>query len=358
MRFTLVPMQTRNFCFIALLITSFSAVPAVCQTQPLAADGTLRFADLGTCKLVSGRQIENCRLGYRTWGKLNAERSNAVLFPSWFSGTSENLSGAIGANGLVDPAKYFVIAVDALGDGVSSSPSNSDSQHGPDFPAFTLRDMVNAEYRLATETLGLKYLHAVMGISMGGQQTFEWMVDYPTFMDVAIPIVGSPRPNSRDLLLYSADSDAVKSDPAWDHGRYTKPPAAGLAEMIWELNLTTPENYARTHPRQKFEAEHETMMSKGILPFDANDWLAQLDAIIHLDVAHGGSMEEAARRVKARVLVVSAAQDHMVNPKPALDFAALLGAKTFILKGDCGHIATGCEAATLDPVVRAFLAQK
>ena len=346
-------MQNHGLKFVALFLALFGF--AVCQSQPSNPDGRLQFADLGSCKLVSGRQIDDCRLGYRTWGKLNAERSNAVLFPSWFSGISESLSGAVGTNGLVDPAKYFVITVDALGDGVSSSPSNSASQHGPDFPAFTVQDMVNAEYRLATETLGLSHLHAVMGISMGGQQTFEWMVDYPDFMDVAVPIVGSPRPNSRDLLLYVADSDAVKLDPAWDHGRYAKPPAAGVAEMIWELNLTTPENYARTHPRAKFPSDHETMISKGILPFDANDWLAQLDAIIHLDVAHGGSMEDAARRVKARVLVVSSAQDHMVNPRPALDFAKLIGAKTFILESDCGHIATGCEASTLNPAVRAFL---
>jgi homoserine O-acetyltransferase len=80
-----------------------------------------------------------------------------------------------------------------------------------------------------------------------------------------------------------------------------------------------------------------------------------LEAVIHLDVAHGGSLEDAARRVKAKVLVVNAAQDHMVNPKPALDFAALMGARTLVLEGDCGHLAIGCEAATLNPAVRAFL---
>lgn len=352
-------MQNRCLKFVALSLVSLGiAGPAICQMQQSAPGGHLQFADLGTCKLVSGSQIENCRLGYRTWGKLNADRSNAVLFPSWFSGTSENLSGAVGPHGLVDPARDFIITVDALGDGVSSSPSNSTAQHGPDFPAFTVQDMVNAEYRLATDTLGLKHLHAVMGISMGGQQTFEWMVDYPDFMDLAVPIVGSPRPNSRDLLLYHADMDAVKSDPGWNHGRYSQPPAAAGAQMIWEMNLTTPENYARTHPREKFQSEYETMISKGILPFDANDWLAQLDAIVHLDVAHGGSLEDAARRVKARVLVVSASQDHMVNPAPALNFAKLIGARTFILEGDCGHIATGCEASTLNPVVRAFLENK
>src|SRR5215469_7319959 len=218
---------------------------AILALAPLAAtgqQGQQQFADLGACKLVSGRQIDHCRLGYRTWGTLNAARSNAVLFPTWFSGVSANLADAIRPTSLVDPTKYFVIAVDALGDGVSSSPSNSTTQHGPDFPAFTIQDMVNAEYRLATETLHLTHLHAVMGISMGGIQTFEWMVDYPEFMDVAIPLVGSPRPNSRDLLLYRTSADAVKSDPAWRMGRYTQPIAAPVAELIWQLNLSTPMN--------------------------------------------------------------------------------------------------------------------
>ncbi len=331
---------------------------AILTLAPLAAaaqQGQQQFADLGSCKLVSGQQIDHCRLGYRTWGALNAARSNAVLFPSWFSGTSAQLAASIKPDGLVDPTKYFVIAVDALGDGVSSSPSNSATQHGPDFPAFTIQDMVDTEHRLVTETLGLTHLHAVLGISMGGQQTFEWMVDYPGFMDVAIPIVGSPHPDSRDLLLYHADADAVKADPAWQQGRYTQPIVVPVAELIWQLNLTSPANYLHTHSIDQFNADYAAAHSKGIRPFDANDWLAQLDAIDHLDVAHDGSMEDAARRVKARVLVVNAAQDHMVSPEPALNFAKRIGAKTIVLESDCGHLSPGCEATTLDPAVRSFL---
>jgi homoserine O-acetyltransferase len=324
-----------------------------CAQQPAA--GEQQFANLGACKLTSGRQIDNCRLGFRIWGALNADHSNAVLFPSWFSGTSASLKDSIGAHNLVDSAKYFVVAIDAVGDGVSSSPSNSPTQHGPDFPAFTIQDMVNTEYRLATETLHLTHVHAVMGISMGGIQTFEWMVDYPDFFDVAIPIVGSPRPNSRDLLLYRADSDAVKADPAFHDGRYTQPPAAPIAELLWEINLTSPANFARTEAPAAFAADYAKWYSTGILPFDANDWLTQLDAVIHHDIAHGGALADAVSRVKAKVLVVSSAQDHMVNPAPALDFARLIGAKTFVLDGDCGHIDFGCEASKLNPVVRAFL---
>ena len=77
--------------------------------------------------------------------------------------------------------------------------------------------------------------------------------------------------------------------------------------------------------------------------------------MIHHDVSHGGSLEDAAKKVKARVLVVVAAQDHMVNPKPALDFAPLIGAKTLVLESDCGHLAPGCEMSKMAPSVRAFL---
>jgi homoserine O-acetyltransferase/O-succinyltransferase len=347
-------MRKPRFRFLLACFIVFVAVTTG-KTQQSASNGQQQFASLGVCKLVNGQRIAGCRLGYRTWGILNRDHSNAVLFPTWFSGTSAQLADSIGPNGLVDPGKYFVIAVDALGDGVSSSPSNSVAQHGPGFPAFTIQDMVNAEYRVATETLGLSHLHAVMGISMGGIQTFEWMVDYPDFIDLAIPIVGSPRPNSRDLLLYRADLDAVKADPAWHAGKYTQSPAAPVAEMIWQLNLSTPANYARTHTIQQADADYAKDLTAGIRPFDANDWIAQLNAIMQLDVGHGGSLQSAARRVKAKVLVVSSAQDHMVNPQPALDFARLVDAKTIVLQGDCGHLATGCEAATLNPQVRAFL---
>jgi homoserine O-acetyltransferase/O-succinyltransferase len=344
----------RSLQGVILGLTTLAFATAACRAQQ-PGDGRQQFANLGKCKLVSGKQIDNCRLGYRTWGKLNAAHSNAVLFPTWFSGVSANLSDVVGASALVDPSRYFVIVVDALGDGVSSSPSNSATQHGPDFPALTIQDMVNTEHRLATETLGLKHLHAVMGISMGGQQTFEWMVDYPDFMDEVIPMVGSPRPSTRDLLVYHAVEDALKADPAWRKGLYTKAPPAGEAELILQMNLTTPANFARTHSRVQFDADYAHYQANGILPTDANDWLAQVDAIIHLDVAHGGSLAGAAKSVKARVLIVSSAQDHLVNPQPALDFAKLIGAKTLVLEGDCGHLATSCEAATMYPVVRAFL---
>lgn len=344
-------MQHRLLQFAAL--TFALATPVALHAQ--ASEGQQQFAELGSCKLESGQQIDGCRLGYRTWGKLNDAGSNAILAPTWFTGTSAGLSDALVKSKIADPAKYFVIVVDALGDGVSSSPSNSKTQPRMSFPAFTTRDMVNAEYRLATETLHLKHLHAVMGISMGGMQTFEWIVDYPEFMDLAVPIVGSTRLTAYDLLLWQAEEDATHADPAWKGGNYEKNPPLLQVGVLHDMNLSTPAHYAREVGRDGFKARYAMYNTTYGTDFDANDRLYQLEAMIHHDVSHGGSMEEAAKLVKAKVLVVPSQQDHMVNPGPAMEFAKLIGAKMFLLTSDCGHLAPRCEGAKLNPAVAAFL---
>src|SRR6476619_6221484 len=108
----------------------------------------LQFAQLGDFKLENGQVIRDCRIGYRTFGKLNEARSNAIIFPTWAGGTTEYLKGSIGPGKLVDSDRYFVIAVDALSNGVSSSPSNSKLQPRMSFPNITLRDSVNTQYEL------------------------------------------------------------------------------------------------------------------------------------------------------------------------------------------------------------------
>lgn len=126
-----------------------------------------QFAALGTCRLASGKVIRDCRIGYRTFGALNADKSNAILFPMWFSGRSSDTAVYVGPEKLLDPSRYFIIAVDPLGNGVSSSPSNSAAQPGDKFPAFTISDVVEQEHRVLTETLHLTHLRGVIGISMG-----------------------------------------------------------------------------------------------------------------------------------------------------------------------------------------------
>jgi homoserine O-acetyltransferase len=229
------------------------------------------------------------------------------------------------------------------------------------FPKFTIRDMVNSQHEVLTRVLGIHHVHAVVGISMGGMQTFQWMVSYPHFMDEAIPIVGSPRVTSYDLLLWTAELHAIENSDDWDHGNYASPPTGAMDTVadIHTMNLTTPA-YRVDHTTPvdfgKFLAESQMSTLKS---FDANDWVRQLQAIIADDVSKpfGGSMEKAAAVVRARVLVVPSVQDHMVNPIPALNFAKAIHARVFKLTSDCGHLAVGCQMNELAPDVNAFLAQ-
>ena len=315
----------------------------------------LQYADLGDLKLENGSVIHDCNLGYRTLGTLNAAKSNAVLYPSWFTGKSGDIAAELGPGKYVDTSKYFVIVVDSLGNGVSCSPSNSTTQHGTDFPQFSIRDMVFSEYRLVTETLHLQHLHAVMGVSMGGIQTFQWIVSYPDFMDLAIPIVGTPQMSSYDLLLWNTELKALLSDPAYSNGKYTQTPPLSLVALIHNMNLSTPDFRANHTTREGFQQYFDQIVANGDRFMDANDYLRQLQALIGHDIAHGGSLYDAASKVRAKVLIVNATQDHMVNPLPALGFAKLIHAQTLLLESDCGHMSPGCESAKMDPVIEQFL---
>src|SRR4029077_20107017 len=210
------------------------------HAQSSSGDGVQQFAEFGDFKLHDGGMIREFRLGYRTLGKLNSSKSNAVLWPTWIGGKSQDLLPFIGPGNVVDTNKYFVVLIDAIGNGVSSSPSNSKRQPLMKYPKFTIRDMVEAEHRLCTDVLHLSHLRAVLGISMGGMQAFEWVVTYPDFMDIGIPMSGSPQSTSFDKLNSTAQIGAIELDPAWNNGNPTGPLGRGfaLSEEIGSMNGT------------------------------------------------------------------------------------------------------------------------
>lgn len=331
---------------LLVLLQMSSAVSACCQEQ--------QYANLGDLRLQSGDTIKDCRIGFRTFGKLNAEHSNIVIWPTWFLGRSGDIAANIGPGKLLDPNKYYVIALDALGDGVSSSPSNSTAQPRMRFPKFTIRDMVASQYELLTKKLGITHIHAVLGESMGGFQAFEWMVDYPGFMDRTIAVMGTPRAEASEVLWASVESAAIRNDRDWDHGDYTRQPQLLAARFMHLFVMWSPNQLnANILPQ-----DADKFLKQGALlggSFDANDWLYQLDAILSMDVYKGGSVADAARKVKSKVLIVNGTQDLAVNATESVRFAGALGVKPVLLTSACGHMSVSCEASSLAPVIQKFL---
>lgn len=313
--------------------------------------GEQRFADLGSFETVSGGVIADCRVGYRTSGELNADQSNVLVFPTWFGGTAEELEryGKIGPGKLADTDRYYVIAIDALANGVSCSPSNTEGE----FPPVAIADMVRSQYELLTKHLGIDHVHAVMGISMGGMQTFRWIGQYPGFMEKAVPIDGSPKMTSYDLIQWQTHRDVIA---ALQRDGYEDRDIGALVTQMQLLTLFSPDYFVENVAPEDLPAylEQNAAGSEG---FRAADYVAQLDAMIGQDVFADGGMEAYADRVQADVLIVGVIQDHMVNPHPGRVLAPEIGAEYLEVDSNCGHIGSSCEEETVNARVAAFLAE-
>ena len=157
---------------LCLLVSPLASAVSIDDWLSETHDGMLHTTKMGECVLENDQVIEACQLTFRTYGRLAPDLSNIVLMPTWLNGNAEGLAtyNYLGPDGIVDTDDYFVIAVNALGNGISSSPSNS--AQSP-FPEFTIRDQVRLQHQLLTEYLDIEHLHAVVGASMGGYQTYE-----------------------------------------------------------------------------------------------------------------------------------------------------------------------------------------
>lgn len=341
-----------NALVLALLVIAAASVATAFAAEQ-------KFAELGDFKLENGGVIKNCRIGYRTFGSIDADRSNVVVYLMWAGGKTEQLHlEPSDGDKLINTSKYYVIAIDPLSNGVSSSPSNSSAQPRMKFPEYTMRDLVNVEHELLTGKLGVRHVRAITGASMGGMQSFQWMVSYPDFAEKILPIVGSPQLAPYDLVHWQMQLDAITNDRRWNNGNYTEMPALSAEYEFGAVLLTTPENYNyKTTRADVFEALKKAQTNT---TFDASNKVHQVQAMMSIDVTEkfGGSWDKAAAAVRANVFVIVAKQDHVVTPAPALKFAKILNAKTLILDSDCGHLAPSCEAGKVDAAAADFLDDK
>jgi len=317
-----------------------------------------QFANIGNLALTAGGVIEDCQIGYRTYGELAENNSNVLVIPTWFAGTTAGLEsyGLIGPGLLADTDKYFVVAIDALGNGVSSSPSNSRTGNSNGFPEISIEDMVNSQHELLTGHLGIEHVSVVTGSSMGGMQTFRWMTQYPDFMDNAVPIDGTPRMTSYDLLQWQTHKHIIR---ALQKGGYDNTEILVVISRLELLTLYSPDFFVENVSVENLPAFLEQSV-QGYSGYSADDYVSQLEAMIGHDVL-GPSDESAhafAKRVIANVLIVGVPSDQMVNPVPAKQLASTIGAEYFEVESNCGHMGSTCENDMVIAEVTKFLSDQ
>lgn len=186
--------------------------------------GPYQLFDIGDFGLEEGGKIRSCKLAYATFGQLSPQKDNAILIPTWYSGTSKIMEQAyIGPGRAIDPDKHFVIIANQIGNGLSSSPHNTPAPfNGIKFPHVRISDDVRAQHRLITEKFGIERLELVFGGSTGAQQTYEWAVRYPEMVKRAAPIAGTPKTTPHEIVFTESLKEAITSDPAWNNGWYTE----------------------------------------------------------------------------------------------------------------------------------------
>jgi len=313
-----------------------------------------KLASIGSLTVVGGK-IRQCSLGYRTYGTLAADLKNVVLVPTWLTGRTADQADLIGPGKLIDTDRWYVIALDAVGNGVSCSPSNSKAYPRLKFPEFGIGDMVKAQHRLLALTLGIDHAHAIVGSSMGAMQALQWAVMYPDYVSNVVTIVGTPQPTASDLQAWKAEMTAIERTPGWNGGNYLPGTAFRTLTALHTESLWTPEHLAANTVAGKAATEDQLHGTQTSQSFNAVDWYRQLQAMTTFNLVRNTDMSTLAKKIKARMLIITSEQDLFMDPAPSKALAAAKGAKLLVLNNDCGHMAPVCEMDKVDKAVKTFL---
>ena len=269
----------------------------------------------------SGVVLPKATVVYGTYGRLNAQRDNAVLLPSHYMATHHGYEWLIGPGQALDTAKLYLVATELFGNGHSSSPSNTPEPfHGPRFPVTTIRDNVEAVHRLLTEELKVTHVRAVIGFSMGAQQAFQWAVSHPRFADRIVATAGTAKTWPHGIVRLEGQIAALTADPTFNGGDYTSPPRKGIEAygMVWLGWLYSQEWWRREMwkgrtPDATLEQEMESRRRTFFASNDANDLILQARTWQRHDVGttpgFNGDMQRALGSIAVPVLYMPSETD-------------------------------------------------
>jgi len=338
------------------LVFCVFGINARAADRPVAKDGVYLARSF---TFHSGEVFDEIRLAYKTLGD---PKNPAVLVLHGTAGSAQNMLGEgfggqlFGKGQALDANRYFIILPDALGAGQSSKPSDGLKAK---FPAYNYDDMVNAQYRLVTEGLGISHLRLVIGNSMGGMHAWVWGVRYPDMMDALVPLASQPTAMaSRNWMMRRLMIETIKADPDYHDGNYTSQPkltryanafyATGTngGDLGWQGQAPT---------RAKADALVDKAL-KASPPADTNDFIYQWQSSADYDVSPNLG------RIKARVLAINSADDER-NPVAsglmASSIKQIKRARLYLIPASAdtrGHGTTGSLAQLWAPELAKFMA--
>jgi homoserine O-acetyltransferase len=304
--------------------------------------------ELGDVPLQSGAVLRDAKLAYATYGTLNAAGDNAVVLPTFYTGTHVRNEPLFGAGRAIDPARHFVVSINLFGNGYSSSPSNTPPpQDRPRFPRVTLFDNVACQHRLLTERLGVRRIALVLGWSMAAMQAYQWAAQYPDMVEAILPYCGAARCSPINYAFLDGPKAALQADCAWNSGDYTKPPETGLRAfgrvyVAWayshdffakrlyrDLGFATLEDFVRD-----WEEDH--------LNWDANDLIAKIWTWQHGDIGdnaiYAGDFTRALQSITARAILMPCSTDmYFVPADNAAEVANMRRAQLRVFASPWGH---------------------
>ena len=288
--------------------------PLCAADYPPPTEGDYAIRDF---KFASGESLPELRIHYRTLGTAQKDAqgktANAVLITHGTTGSGaqfirpEFAGELFGKDQPLDATKFFIVLPDGIGHGKSSKPS--DGLHAK-FPRYGYIDMVEAQYRLLSDGLGVNHARLVMGTSMGGMHTWLWGEQHPDFMDALMPLASLPTQISgRNRAWRRVIIDAIRNDPAWSGGDYkSQPPSVRTsAEMLWFMSSNPVLRQKEAPTLARTDEVLDKFVEQIVKADDANDVLYALEASHDYDP--GPNLE----KIRAPLVAINSADD-LINP--------------------------------------------
>lgn len=305
---------------------------------------------LGDVTLQSGQVLRDAQLAFVTRGALSSRGDNAVLFPTYYTGTHRDNLAMVGPGRALDPERHFIIVVNLFGNGESSSPSNHPTQGGAKFPRVSMLDNVQAQWRLL-ERLRVERLALAFGWSMGAQQAYHHAALFPERVERLLAVCGSARTSPHNIVFLEGVKAALQADATFAGGAYSQPPLAGLgafgrvyAGWAYSQAFFREKLYERLGHASPaalldaWEREHQR--------YDANDLLCVLDTWQRANLAdnprYRGDFVQALSAIEARAIIMPSSTDlYFPVEDNRAEVAHLRDGELRVMETQLGHVAGG-----------------